>query len=81
MTALGQSLVDVGGRAPLEYAYALRSLTPSDITMVGLPGGGVGSGGSYRGEQLKSEGKAFLKAVAQDKIAPFLKAHPKLVNH
>ena len=81
MTALGKSLVDVGGRTPLEYAYALRDLTPAGITLVGLPGDGVTSGGSYRGEQLQSQGKAFLKAVAQDKIAPFLKTHPKLVNH
>jgi LCP family protein required for cell wall assembly len=79
--ALGKSLVDVGGRTPLEYAYALRDLTPAGITMVSLPGDGVGSGGSYRGEALKSEGKAFLKAVSQDKVAAFLSAHPKLINH
>jgi LCP family protein required for cell wall assembly len=79
--ALGKSLVDVGGRTPLEYAYALRDLTASGITMVSLPGTGVGSGGSYKGEALKSDGKAFLKAVAQDKVAAFLTAHPKLVNH
>jgi LCP family protein required for cell wall assembly len=81
IAALGRSLVDVGGRTPLEYAYALRDLSPSGITMVGLPGGGVGSGGSYRGEQLRSDGKAFLEAVAHDKVASFLTAHPKLVNH
>jgi LCP family protein required for cell wall assembly len=80
ITALGRSLVDVGGRTPLEYTYALRNLGPSGITMVGLPGSGVGRGGSYKGEALKSEGKAFLKAVAQDKVAAFLTAHPKLVN-
>jgi LCP family protein required for cell wall assembly len=81
MTALGKSLVDVGGRTPLEYAYALRNLNASGITMVSLPGDGVGSGSGYRGERLKSDGKAFLKAVAQDKVAAFLTAHPKLVNH
>ncbi|MEV6845554.1 LCP family protein [Actinoplanes sp. NPDC051411] len=81
ISALGKSLVDVGGRSPLEYAYALRDLTPAGITLVGLPGTGVGSGGAYRGEALQSEGKAFLKAVAQDKVAAFLAAHKKLVNH
>jgi LCP family protein required for cell wall assembly len=81
ISALGRSLVDVGGRSPLELAYALRDLTPAGITMVGLPGAGVGSGGSYRGEALKPEGKAFLKAVAQDKVAAFLTTHKKLVNH
>lgn len=81
IAALGKSLVDIGGRTPLEYAYALRDLTAAGITMVGLPGDGVTSGGAYRGEQLKPDGKAFLKAVAQDKIAPFLATHPKLINH
>ncbi len=81
ITALGKSLVDIGGQTPLAYAYALRNLTAAGITMVGLPGGGVTSGGTYRGEQLKPDGKAFLKAVAQDKIAPFLATHPKLVTH
>jgi len=78
--ALGRTLVYVGGRKPLEYAYALRDLTPARITLVGLPGDGVGSGGNYRGEQLTSEGKGFLTAVANGKIAPYLAKHPKLVN-
>jgi LCP family protein required for cell wall assembly len=78
--ALGKSLVDVGGRSPLEYAYALRDLTASGITMVGLPGDGVTTGGSYRGEALLPDGKAFLKAVAQDKAAAFLATHKKLIN-
>jgi LCP family protein required for cell wall assembly len=81
ITALGAALVDIGGRTPLEYAYALRNLTAAKITMVGLPGDGVTSGGTYRGEQLQPVGRAFLSAVAHDKIAPFLAAHPKLVNH
>jgi LCP family protein required for cell wall assembly len=81
ITALGKSLVDVGGRTPVEYAYALRDLTPAGITLVGLPGNSVGSGGSYRGEALQPEGKAFLKAVAQDKVAAFLAGHKKLINH
>jgi LCP family protein required for cell wall assembly len=80
ITALGQTLVYVGGRTPLEYAYALRNLTPSDLTLVGLPGNGVGSGSSYKGEALTAEGKGFLTAVAKDQIAPYLAKHPKLIN-
>ena len=80
ITALGRTLVYVGGRTPLEYAYALRNLTPSDLTLVGLPGNGVGSGGSYKGEALTAEGKGFLAAVAKDQIAPYLAKHPKLIN-
>jgi LCP family protein required for cell wall assembly len=80
ITALGQMLVYVGGRTPLEYAYALRNLQPSGLTLVGLPGNGVGSGGSYKGEALTAEGKGFLTAVAKDQIAPYLAKHPDLVN-
>ena len=80
ITALGKTLVYLGGRTPLEYAYALRDLAPAGITLVGLPGNGVGSGSGYKGEQLTAEGKGFLKAVANKQIAAYLAKHPKLVN-
>jgi LCP family protein required for cell wall assembly len=80
ITALGQTLVYVGGRTPLEYAYALRDLEPSGITLVGLPGGGVSGSSGYIGEQLTAEGKGFLRAVANRKIAAYLAKHPKLIN-
>jgi LCP family protein required for cell wall assembly len=80
ISALGDTFVYVGGRKPLEYAYALRNLTADGITMVGLPGAGVGRGSGYLGEQLKAEGKAFLAAVAHDDVAAFLAKHPKLIN-
>jgi LCP family protein required for cell wall assembly len=78
--ALGDSLVYVGGRTPFEYAYALRDLTPENITLVDLPGAGVSSGGKYVGEQLKSEGTGFLKALVKNKAGDYLADHPKLVN-
>jgi LCP family protein required for cell wall assembly len=78
--ALGDTLVYLGGRQAVQYAYALRDLTPSKITLVGLPGNGVGSGSNYRGEQLTAEGRGFLAAVAKDQPAKYLSAHPKLVN-
>ena len=80
INALGDALVYVGGRTPFEYAYALRDLTPAKITLVDLPGTGVSSGGRYLGEQLKSDGTAFLEAVVKDKVPAFLAAHPKMVN-
>jgi LCP family protein required for cell wall assembly len=80
ISALGDALVYLGGRTPIEYAYALRDLTPAGITRVSLPGGGVGRGGGYLGEQLTSESRAFLKAVANKKVAPYLAKHPKLVD-
>jgi polyisoprenyl-teichoic acid--peptidoglycan teichoic acid transferase len=78
--ALGKTFVYVGGRSPAEYAYALRDLSPSKITLVGLPGAGVYGGGGYQGEALKPEGRGFLTAVAHDRIAPYLTTHPKLIN-
>ncbi len=78
--ALGETLVYVGGRKPLEYAYALRDLKPANITLVGLPGSGVGSGGGYLGEQLTAEGRGFLTAVASGQAKQYLTKHPKLVN-
>ena len=78
--ALGDTLVYLGGRTPLEYAYALRDLAPGGITLVQLPGSGVGRGGSYLGEQLTAESKGFLQAVAKRQIAPYLAKHPKLIN-
>ncbi|MDY7088245.1 MAG: LCP family protein [Actinomycetota bacterium] len=78
--ALGDTLVYLGGREPVEYAYALRDLSPEKITRVSLPGNGVGRGSGYLGEQLTAEGRGFLKAVAQDKAAAYLASHPKLVD-
>ncbi|BFU47000.1 LCP family protein [Krasilnikovia sp. MM14-A1004] len=80
LTALGDSLVYVGGKTPLEYASALSNLKPEQLTLVGLPGDSVGSGGHYLGEQLLPEGKGFLKAIAADQAGPYLAKHPKLVN-
>jgi polyisoprenyl-teichoic acid--peptidoglycan teichoic acid transferase len=80
LSALGDTLVYSGTRSPLEYAYALRNLKPSGLTLVGLPGDSVTSGGTYLGEQLLPDGRAYLRAVAQDRPAAFLASHPGLVN-
>ncbi|BCJ44375.1 hypothetical protein GCM10010168_11880 [Actinoplanes ianthinogenes] len=80
ITALGKMLVTVGGRRPVEYAYALRDLQPAGLTMVQLNGSGVGSGSGYLGEQLDAEARGFLSAIAKGKAAAYLKAHPKMVN-
>ena len=77
---LAKTLVYVGGRSPIEYAYALRNLKPANLTLVGLPGDAVTNGGGYIGEQLLPVGKGFLKAVAADKPAAYLAKHPELIN-
>ena len=80
VTALGDTLFLSGERSAIEYAYALRDLTPAQVTLVGLPGDSVSSGGGYIGEQLTATGRGFLKAVAAGKPAPYLAKHPELIN-
>jgi polyisoprenyl-teichoic acid--peptidoglycan teichoic acid transferase len=80
LKALGDTLVYLGGRSPIEYAYALRNLSPERLTLVGLPGASIGNGGGYLGEQLQPAGKGFLRAVASGDPAAYLKSHPNLIN-
>ena len=80
LKALGDTLVFSGARTPIEYAYALRDLAPGKLTMVGLPGDSVSSGGDYLGEQLSSTGRGFLRAVAAGDPAAYLAKHPELVH-
>jgi LCP family protein required for cell wall assembly len=80
ISALGSTLVYLGGRTPIEFAYALRNLTPASLTLVGLPGDSIGTGGGYVGEQLLAPGRGFLKAVSTGDPAAYLAAHPTLVN-
>lgn len=81
LTALGEALVfDGRGHRVIDFGYALRNLSPVDITLVGLPGGGVYRGGTYLGEQLNSVAKPFFAALRSDELAVFLANHPNLVN-
>ncbi|MFE9688435.1 LCP family protein [Micromonospora sp. NPDC005806] len=79
VAALGKTLVYVGGgRKLVDFAYALGGLPADGFVLVGLPGGAVGSGGSYRGEQLKPVGRQFLAALRGGTADRFLAAHPSL---
>lgn len=80
LAALGDSLVFSGERSAIEYAYALRDLKPARMTLVGLPGDSVSSGGGYIGEQLLPPGRDFLKAMAAGRPGAYLAKHPELIN-
>jgi polyisoprenyl-teichoic acid--peptidoglycan teichoic acid transferase len=80
ISALGDTLLYSGERSPLEYAYALRNLKPEKLTLVGLPGASVTSGGGYIGEQLQPLGRDFIKAVAANEPAAFLARNPALID-
>ncbi|MEU1843497.1 LCP family protein [Micromonospora sediminicola] len=79
VAALGRTLVYVGGgRKLVDFAYALGGLPAERLTLVALPGAGVGSGGAYRGEQLRPLGREFLTALRGGRAEAFLAAHPTL---
>jgi polyisoprenyl-teichoic acid--peptidoglycan teichoic acid transferase len=80
LDTLGDTLVfDGRGRSPIDYAYALRRLRADDLTLVSLPGSGVGSGGSYRGEALKPVGRQFIAELRAGRADAYLRANPSLV--
>jgi len=78
--ALGSSVIfDGRGHSAIDFAFALRRLRPATLTLVSLPGGGVGSGSNYRGEQLTSVGRGFITALRTGKADAYLKDHPSLL--
>lgn len=77
--ALGDTLVYAGGgRRLVEFAYALGGLPADKFVLVGLPGSSVGSGGSYRGEQLTTVGRRFLTELRAGRADAYLTKHPTL---
>ncbi|MFB9237394.1 LCP family protein [Plantactinospora siamensis] len=79
--ALGKTLTYVdGGRRIVDFAGALSRLPTGAITLVDLPGHGVGSGAGYRGEALEPVGGQFLAALRAGRVESFLAAHPSLVS-
>ena len=63
----------------VEYGFALSKLRPETLTLVALPGGGVGRGSGYQGEQLTSVGRGFITQLNAGKADAYLRAHPNLV--
>jgi polyisoprenyl-teichoic acid--peptidoglycan teichoic acid transferase len=79
--AVGNMLkLDLRGRKIHEYAYALRNLRPDAVTLVGLPGSSVYSGGAYRGEALAPIQASYFASVRSDTVGQFLAANPGLIN-
>ncbi|WP_018351689.1 LCP family protein [Longispora albida] len=79
--AAGASLTfDGRGRSIADFALALRGISPSDMTLVKLPGENVGSGYGYQGEQLLPIAAGFFEALNAGQIDEFIVGHPELVN-
>jgi anionic cell wall polymer biosynthesis LytR-Cps2A-Psr (LCP) family protein len=81
LRAVGDALIfDGRGRRVIDFAYALRGVDPADITLIDLPGGSVGRGGGYLGEDLRPVSRQFIAAVRADRADQFVAAHPELVS-
>ncbi|GAA2883155.1 hypothetical protein Acy02nite_05550 [Actinoplanes cyaneus] len=78
--SVGSSLTFVGGgRGIADWAQAMKVLRIKDMTGVGLPGSALFEGGVYQGEQLPGTVGPFFTAVAEDRVASFLRANPGVV--
>ncbi|MFY1673222.1 LCP family protein [Plantactinospora sp. WMMB334] len=79
--SLGDALTFVSGDGHeiVDFGYALHRLRPETLTLVALPGSGVGQGSSYRGEQLTTVGKTFFTELRAGRVDAYLTANPKLV--
>jgi polyisoprenyl-teichoic acid--peptidoglycan teichoic acid transferase len=80
LQALDDALVfDGRGHEVVDFAFALQRVTAERITLVGLPGESVFSGGgSYLGEELQPVSEDFLAAVRDNRAGRFLSNHPEL---
>jgi polyisoprenyl-teichoic acid--peptidoglycan teichoic acid transferase len=81
LKAVSTTLIfDGRGRKPSEFAYALRNVNASAMTLIGLPGSGVYGGGGYLGESLNSVQASYFAAVRADTVAAWVTSHKTLVN-
>jgi LCP family protein required for cell wall assembly len=79
--AAGDALVfDGRGNDPIDFAFALRDLRPSQLTSLTLPADSVGTGSAYQGEQLHPEALEMFTALRQGQIDQFLLEHPDLLG-
>ncbi|GAB3139837.1 hypothetical protein GCM10027290_09710 [Micromonospora sonneratiae] len=80
LNTLGQAFTFEGrGQRVVDFAFALSALSVEAMTLVSLPGHGVGSGGNYLGEQLDEISRRFLTELRAGNVADFLAANPTLV--
>ena len=82
LRAAGNSLTFNGrGYTVVDYAFALKGIKSDAITTIKISGGGVNTGGAYRGEALAPGTEDFFKAVVNDKVEAFLLNRPDFINH
>ncbi|HEX8348044.1 MAG TPA: LCP family protein [Actinoplanes sp.] len=81
LRAAGESLIfDGKGYNVVEWGLALKGIRPDAITMIKLPGGGVGVGSNYKGEALDESAQEFFASLTDGTIADFMIQHPEYLN-
>lgn len=79
--AIGGSLVfDGNGISIVDWMWALKNISPSEMTMLKTAGTGYYYGKTYLGEQLLPDGKAVLAAVKDDSLDTFALEHPNQIS-
>ena len=81
LKAAGQALIfDGNGHSVVDWAFALKNIRSSSMTLIKLPGESFFENGQYRGERLPARSGKFFQAVQRDQISDFLFAHPEYLN-
>ena len=81
LQAVGDAMIfDGRGNEVIDFAFALRDLRPGRLVMIGLPGGSVGVGPSYQGEELQPVALDLFAALRQGQLDQFVLEHPALVG-
>ena len=81
ITAVGDSLVlDGGGHDVTDWMMELKDLDADSVTTVDLPGEPLFEGGRYLGEKFPPRTAAFFTAVAEDRVARFLRDTPAFAD-
>ncbi|SCE82551.1 cell envelope-related function transcriptional attenuator common domain-containing protein [Micromonospora viridifaciens] len=77
LRAAGQSLIFNGrGNSVVDFALALKDIRADSIQTIKLPGGPIGSGSAYQGEQLLPAAEDFFAAMRNEQIDAFMLEHP-----
>jgi polyisoprenyl-teichoic acid--peptidoglycan teichoic acid transferase len=79
--AIGGSLhFDGNGISPVDWMWALKNITTSEITMLKTAGTGLYSGKTYLGEQLMPDGVAVLRALKDNQLDTFAMEHQNEIS-
>lgn len=78
--AEGALTFDGRGNDPIDFAFALRNIRPSNLVMVRLEAVNVGTGSAYQGEELTEQSRQLLQALGQGRLEDFLIDNPQFLD-